>query len=164
MKLIGKELYSTLTGEASKSDRKRTHYSLHPDLDDKIHRLCLAIDRGSYIRPHRHPELWKWEFFVILQGSAIILTFDEKGQVTEKVSLSNNGPLYAVEIPSNTWHTMAAQENGTLLLEVKPGPFSPPFEHDFAQWAPREGDVKAKMFEAFYHKAETGSMITDFEG
>jgi cupin fold WbuC family metalloprotein len=160
MKSIGKEIISRLKADAAKSDRKRAHYNLHPDLDDRIQRLCVAIDPGSYIRPHRHPEKWKWELFIIIQGSAVILTFDESGNVKDRFSLHDRGPVYAVEIPANTWHTLAAQEDGTILLEIKPGPYSPLAEDDVASWAPKEGTDRAKSFEKLFHSTKSGRKIT----
>jgi cupin fold WbuC family metalloprotein len=163
MKEIGKELFDMLSSKASEADRKRTHHNLHTDLNDKIQRLCVAIDPGSYIRPHRHPEPWKWEMFIVLQGAAIILTFDDAGQVTDRIDLANRGTVQAVEIPSNTWHTLAAQEKGTVLVEIKPGPYAPLAEQDFALWAPKEGSDKAVQVEALFHSAKTGCKLTDIK-
>jgi hypothetical protein len=66
-----------------------------------------------------------------------------------------------VEIPGNTWHTLAAQEDGTILFEIKPGPYAPLSEHDFAPWAPMEGTDRAVIFEELFHSTEKGSIIKD---
>lgn len=162
MKLINGKTIDRLCIEAVKSDRKRTHHILNPAPEDPIQRLCVAIDRGSYIRPHRHAEEGKWELFIAIKGSATFLTFDNEGRVAEKIDLSDKGPVHAVEIPANTWHTLAAQENGTILFEIKPGPYYGPLpEHDFAPWAPMEGTDRAVIFEELFHSTEKGNIITD---
>ena len=161
MKLLKNEDIKELQIKAAKSARKRGHHVLNPAPDDPIQRLCVAIDRGSYIRPHRHAEESKWELFIVLQGSASVLTFDDEGRITEKIELSSKGKAQAVEIPGNTWHTLAAQENGTILFEIKPGPYAPLHEHDFAPWAPMEGTDRAVIFEELFHSTKQGSLITD---
>ena len=161
MKIIDSNLVDSLNLKAIASDRKRAHYNLHSALDDKIHRLCVAIEPGSYIRPHRHPETDKWEMFIVLQGAAVMLTFDDEGLVTDKVTLSDNGPIKAVEVPCNTWHTLASLEKRTMLMEIKPGPYSPLAERDFASWAPQEGASDAKRFEELFRTTYTGTKIID---
>lgn len=51
------------------------------------------------------------------------------------------GPSRALEIPAGTWHTAVALEPGTVLFEIKPGPYSPLAGNDFAAWAPAEGEA-----------------------
>lgn len=160
MKIIKNTHIDEFRSKASGSGRKRSHFSLSNEEDD-VQRLCIAIDRGSYIRPHRHSEEYKWELFIAIKGSAIFMTFDGSGRVTEKIELSDKGPVHAVEIPANTWHTLAAKENGTILFEIKPGPYSPLPQHDFAEWAPMEGTDRAALFEKLFHSTEKGGIITD---
>jgi cupin fold WbuC family metalloprotein len=161
MKILDKTLFSDLTVKALNSDRKRTHYNLHLESTDKTQRLCMAIEPGSYIRPHRHAKKGKWEVFVVLHGSASMLTFNNSGKVTETVLLSENGPTHAVEVPENTWHTLASHESGTVLLEIKPGPYLPLSIKDRAPWAPDEGTEEAVKFEAFFRSAQKGSSVKD---
>jgi cupin fold WbuC family metalloprotein len=158
MKLIKRELFNTLHTEANESSRKRAHFNLHAELSDSVQRLCVSVNPGSYIRPHRHSAPDKWELFLVLQGSAAILTFDDNGCVTEKFVISNRGPIYGAEIPSNTWHTIAAREINTILVEIKPGPYSPTAQLDFASWAPQEGAAESSLFEKRFRSAEVGSI------
>lgn len=156
MKLVDHALFTSLCQTATESARKRAHFTLHPDSGDPVQRLCVAIDPGSYIRPHRHAEKGKWELFIVLQGAAVILLFDASGVVTQRLELNSNGPTHAAEIPENSWHTLAALKHGTLLMEVKPGPYAPLAEHDFAAWAPAEGTEQAVLFENFFRNARKG--------
>jgi len=161
MKILDKKLFSDLTVKAFDSDRKRTHYNLHSESTDKTQRLCMAIEPGSYIRPHRHSKKGKWEVFVILQGSASMLTFNNRGKVTDSVLLSENGPIHVVEVQENIWHTLVSHESGTVLLEIKPGPYLPLPSKDRAPWAPDEGTEEAGKFEAFFRTAKKGSSIKE---
>jgi cupin fold WbuC family metalloprotein len=54
LKFIGGELIEKMRADAARVVRKRTHYNLHPALNDPVQRLVVAIDPGSYIRSHRH--------------------------------------------------------------------------------------------------------------
>jgi len=160
LKLIGRELLEKMRVNTTKADRKRTHHNLHPVLEDPVQRLVVAIDPGSYIRPHRHCDPGKWELFILLKGSAIILLFDEDGCVTNRMDLSENGPVHAVEIPENAWHTLAAREKGSILIEIKPGPYALLSDKDYAAWAPGEGTEDAKEFEMKFRTCTTGQDIT----
>ena len=55
MKKLSEDLFQELVQKALSSPRKRTHYNLHDDLGDPVQRLCVAMEPGSYVRPHRHP-------------------------------------------------------------------------------------------------------------
>jgi hypothetical protein len=80
--------------------------------------------------------------------------------VTNRVDLSENGPVHAVEIPEKAWHTMASLEKGSVLIEIKPGPYAPLSDKDFAAWAPEEGTEDAQVFEMKFRTCEIGQDIT----
>ena len=42
------------------------------------------------------------------------------------------------DIRAGVWHTLVAMETGTVIFEVKPGPYSPLTDKDFARGAPDE--------------------------
>jgi cupin fold WbuC family metalloprotein len=156
MKEINQKVFSDLLDKANLSQRKRAHYNLHENLSDPIHRLIVAIEPGSYIRPHRHPEPNKWECFIVFKGSAVMLTFSEEGKIEEKTELKYGGPTIGAEIPPGIWHTLAATSPGTILMELKPGPYSPLTEKDFAYWASKENSDTCLHFEEWFRKAEVG--------
>ncbi|MGV8352525.1 WbuC family cupin fold metalloprotein, partial [Pseudomonas aeruginosa] len=39
---------------AASAPRLRAHRNFHPELSDPIQRLAIAMEPGTYIRPHRH--------------------------------------------------------------------------------------------------------------
>lgn len=158
LKIIGQTMLQQLSEQAANSPRLRKNYNLHPVLEDPVQRLCNALEPDTYVRPHRHPEADKWELFVILQGRALVLTFDDTGRITARIELNSVGPVYGVEIPTNTWHTVSALDTGTVLFEVKRGPYHPLSDKDFARWAPDEGNPACKKFVPWYKEANLGSL------
>ncbi|MFA9459486.1 WbuC family cupin fold metalloprotein [Thiohalorhabdus methylotrophus] len=145
-----------LRGEARDRDRLRANDNLHPELTDPVQRMLNAFEPGTYVRPHRHGSPPKWELFLALSGAAACLTFDDSGMVTERCEIRAGGPLYGAEIPAGTWHSLAALAPGTVLFEIKPGPYAPLTDKDFADWAPEEGGAEAAALEAWMRGAEEG--------
>ncbi len=154
MKRIDTAALRMLAAEAAASPRRRKNLNLHETLDDPIQRLCNAFEPGTYLRPHRHGGVW--ELFTLLTGRAAVLTFDDTGRVTERVELGADAN-YVVEIPSATWHSLISFAPGTVLFEVKRGPYRPTGEHDFAPWAPKEGDARAATFVKWMASAVAGA-------
>jgi cupin fold WbuC family metalloprotein len=158
MKQIDSALLDSLTGKAVGSPRHRAHFNLHFDLTDPVQRLCIAIEPGSYVRPHRHADPESWEVLTPLRGSLAILIFDEKGKVLERLAIANNGMVAAAELPLNAWHTLVSLESGTVFFEVKQGPYKPIAETNSASWAPLEGDPKAALFLSWFRNAKVGDL------
>ena len=159
MKLIDRTLYEKMNVAAKDAPRKRVHHCLHPGPEDAVQRLVVDMEPGTYIRPHRHLASPKWELFIVLKGRAVVLIFDEQGVVTECVELATKGDVSAVEIPAGAWHTLISKEPGTLLVEVKPGPYHPLPEEDFAPWAPPENSQEATSFEKMLNQLGVGGAV-----
>jgi len=66
-----------------------------------------------------------------------------------------NTPL-TLELPPNTWHTVLPQQQNSVILEVKQGPFNPSDGCDFAPWAPKEGEPAVADFLRWAHSALLG--------
>lgn len=139
MKLITEELLNETTLKAKASDRLRMNHNLHTSMDASVHRLLNALEPGTYIVPHRH--LDKEETYLILRGSLLAFLFDDNGNVTDKVLLSQASGNYGLEIPPGTWHTIIALESGTMIFEVKSGPYTPLQPEEIAEWAPMPSDT-----------------------
>jgi len=155
MKKIDKIIIDELIIKAQDSPRQRTHFNVHEELSDPVQRLCIAFEPGSYIRPHIHED--KWEIFILLQGASAALVFDENGTVVERVELSTDNGARLIEFPPQCYHTIIIKEPGTIMTEIKPGPYKKPPEEDFASWAPQEGAEGTEEFELWMRSAEVGS-------
>ncbi|MBF0283031.1 MAG: WbuC family cupin fold metalloprotein [Magnetococcales bacterium] len=151
---IGLEQLTELSQRAAHAPRRRMNLNLHPELSDPVQRMCNAYEPGTFIRPHRHPE--RWELFAVLTGRASLLLFDEGGRVGERVELGGASGVAVVEIPPMTWHSMVSLEPGTVLLEIKQGPFLPIAPEHFAPFGPVEGTPEAVALERWMQTAVPG--------
>ncbi|WP_299088249.1 WbuC family cupin fold metalloprotein [uncultured Bacteroides sp.] len=140
MKLISEELLDSVSHEARESSRLRMNYNFHESLDAPIQRLLNALEPGTYLPPHRHTD--KEETYVVLRGSLLTFFYDDLGNVIEKVNLNPSAGVYGVEIPSGTWHSIIALEPGTVIFEIKSGPYKPLPPEDIAPWAPAPSDLE----------------------
>ena len=52
---------------------------------------------------------------------------------TERIELSPNGPVVAVNVPAGQWHRVYAKESGTVLMESKNGKWEPLQDCDVLQ-------------------------------
>lgn len=158
MKQIDKTLLDSLVIKAKESPRKRAHFNLHPELTDPVQRLCIAMEPETYVRPHRHADPETWEVLVILRGSLALNTFDEKGRVLQHTVLTAGGSVSVLEFPRNTWHAPVSLESGTVVFEVKQGPYKQIEEKHLAAWSPGENEPGAAAYLKWYRSAKTGDM------
>lgn len=149
---------AALRAAAEASPRRRAHLELHAGGPaDPLQRFLVGILRGSYVRAHRHVEAHKLEVTACLAGSCDLLFFDDEGRVRERHALRADGSgLALVQIPPNTWHSLAVQDGFAALLEVKQGPYVAAADKDFAEWAPREGEPEAERCAAWLRTAAVG--------
>lgn len=138
MKLINETLLDEVTAQARKSPRLRMNYNFHETMEAPIHRMLNALEPGTYLVPHRHPD--KEEVYLVLRGSLLAFLFDEEGKVTVKETLSPAAGNYGIEIPAGAWHSIVVLEPGTVIYEIKQGPYSPLTPENIAPWAPDATD------------------------
>ncbi len=138
VKIVTPKLLETLSQKAQASPRLRLNHNFHEDLADPINRMLNAFEPGSYVQPHKHPD--KRELFVVLKGSLVVVLFDFDGNPAEFILLDLISGNHAVEIPIDTWHTIFALDEASVVFEVKDGPYIPISDKNFASWAPKEGD------------------------
>ncbi len=159
MKEVDAAVLQDLLDKARRSARKRAHYNLHPTLEDPIQRLFIAGCEGTYFRPHRHPEPFKWELLAIISGRAAVLQFDPRGNITRRMELGAAPGGAAVEVPPLAWHTVVLTAPEAILLEIKPGPYAPLAATDFAPWSPTEETPEAARFEMALREARVGDRL-----
>lgn len=140
MKIINEQLLDETTERAKQSSRLRMNYNFHEQLDDPINRLLNAMEPGTYIRPHRHLNPDKDEVFLLLRGKVMCFIFDDKGNITEKLLLDPKTGSYGADIKAGVWHCLLVLETGTVVYEVKAGPFAPLHPANMAPWSPEPDD------------------------
>jgi len=148
--------FQQLVLDASKSPRKRSHYNLHKEMNEPVQRLCIALKKGTYVRPHHHPKSNKWELMLALRGSVVLLVFDNDGVILERLILNQNDSLSGIELKPDTWHTVFPLTDDAIILEVKEGPYIATEKSDFALWAPEEGDHDVTDFLLWLENARPG--------
>ena len=125
MKIINEALLDETTGRAKQSPRLRMNYNFHEHLDDPVNRLLNALEPGTYLRPHRHLNPKKDEIFLLLRGRIAVFLFDNKGEITKTQILDPKEGVYGAEIKAGTWHGLLVLESGSVIYEIKEGPFAP---------------------------------------
>lgn len=122
LQIVNQELLDKVVDEAQASPRLRMNYNFHTDLGDKCQRLLNALEPGTIMPIHHHKvdEMW-----MLLQGKLKVTIHNDKGDVIESQVLSPKEGQYGVQIPANTWHSLECLESGTVIFEVKEGPYIP---------------------------------------
>ena len=156
---LDNQFFQKLLNEAESSPRKRSHFNLHKELSEPVQRLCIALKKGTYVRPHHHPKNNKWELMLALKGSVALLIFDEQGTLLERLLLNTNDSINGIELQPNTWHTVFPVSDDAVILEIKEGPYTPTKSSDFAQWAPCEGDDEVSDFLQWMEDAKIGDRL-----
>jgi cupin fold WbuC family metalloprotein len=139
MKTIDPLLFESISASAKTNPRLRQHHNFHESLDEPCNRLLIAMEPGSYLQPHRHLSYPKPELFVALRGTLVVLTFSDAGNIENTYMLSPKRETMGVEVAPGTWHSAVSLEEGSVFLEVKPGPYKSLPDEDKAPWAPAEG-------------------------
>ncbi len=143
---IDKSICDSVIKEAVESPRGRKNYNFHQSYNEVLNRMLNALEPGTYVQPHKHEDPDKHEVFLILSGKVAVIEYDEGGNILEYFTLEAGSDNYGVEIAPRVWHSIIPLAKGTVVYEVKEGPYSPLNDKSFATWAPKEGDGNCKAF------------------
>ena len=122
--IITQQILDQLTEQAKASPRLRMNLDLRNGESDQSQRMLNAIEPGSPLPIHRHKDTS--ETVVCLRGRLVWEFYDELERVcTERIELSPNGQVVALNVPAGQWHTVKALESGSVILEMKNGPYEP---------------------------------------
>jgi len=121
---ITQAIMDELTAKAKASERLRMNMDLRNSADDQSQRMLNAIEPGSPLPIHRHRKTS--ETVVCLRGRLVWEFYDELERTcTDRIELSPNGQVVALNIPAGQWHTVRALESGSVILEMKEGAYEP---------------------------------------
>lgn len=121
---ITQTVLDELTAKAKESPRLRMNLDLRDSAEDTSQRMLNAIEPGSPLPIHRHQNTS--ETVVCLRGRLVEEFYDDLERIcTERIELSPNGPVVALNIPAGQWHTVQSLESGTVILEMKNGKYEP---------------------------------------
>ena len=166
MNIFSEKYLNDLISEAKRSSRKRQHRNIHNSFDDKCQRLMNAIGTDSYIAPHRHQIDPKTECLIAVKGLFAAIIFSDDG-VVEQIecfgSEKYKNVSLGLELPSGIWHTVLALKDGSILFEVKEGPFNLSKAKEYASWAPDEESIESKDYLCQLRKLCKEYLIENFD-
>lgn len=119
----------------SKTPNRRARINVHKNSADTLHEMFIAIERGSYIRPHMHPN--KVESFHLIEGEVSVVIFNKLGDIYQIVELSKSdaSKSFFYRLSAPFFHTLIIRSEILIMHEVTNGPFN---EHEtvYADFAP----------------------------
>jgi cupin fold WbuC family metalloprotein len=118
---------------------RRARFCAHSSPGAEQHDMLIVTHRDSYVTPHRH--LTKSETFIVLEGSADMILFDEGGTVDKVVRMGvpASGLPFFYRMPPGQFHSLAVESELLVFLENTTGPFSIN-DREHASWAPNSSD------------------------
>ncbi len=150
-RLFSGQLFDELVRAAGASARRRTNFNFHDGPEEPCHRFLNVMMNDTYIAPHRHLTPLKPESFLLLEGRGAFFIFDDQGEIERCDLLDANAPrtgpasasAVGVDVRPGVWHTLIVLSPHVVCFEVKPGPYVPASDKEFAPWAPRENEAGA---------------------
>jgi cupin fold WbuC family metalloprotein len=128
MHIINTQLLDQVTGQAKENPRKSMNFNMHDSLESKAQRLLNALEPGTVLPIHRHTETA--ETYILLRGKIRVLFYDGDKELTDTFELNPLAGEYGIHIPKGQWHTLEVIESGTVIFEVKDGPYRPLSDND----------------------------------
>lgn len=155
MKQLDLTMLDSLSAQAKVSHRLRANANLHDELTDPIQRLAIAMEPDTVIRPHRHAQTW--ELLIPLRGRFIVLLFNDAGVVTDRVVLGEGCTVQ--ETPAGVWHGVLSLDTGSVIFEVKRGPYMPINGADFATGYELDDALQGAELNRWYAQAKVGDKL-----
>jgi cupin fold WbuC family metalloprotein len=126
--LINRELLDKVSAAAKRSERLRMNYNFHDSLAAPSQRLLNALEPGTVMPVHRHRHTS--ETYILIRGAIKMMFYNDSGEVTESVILSDKNDNFGYNIPVGQWHTLEVLESDTVIFETKDGPYTPLSDDD----------------------------------
>ena len=99
------------------------NYNFHQSLDDKCHRFLNAVEPGTEVAIHRHPN--SNENVILITGKMYEILYEvADGQLveTERLYLCPAEGRYGCQVPKGVWHTVEVIEP-SVIYEGKDGKY-----------------------------------------
>lgn len=123
MRIIDDELLDKLTIQAKSNERLRKNYNLHRSLNDHVQRLLNALEPGTILPVHRH--IHTDETYILFRGSLYVHLYNDSKDLVQTILLDTKCGKFGLSIPAGQWHTIEVIESGTVIFEIKQGPYAP---------------------------------------
>lgn len=132
----------SLKSQAANNPRHRVRLCAHKDSQDRLHEMLIVLTRDVYIRPHKHVN--KTESFHVIEGTAIVIFFDNNGGIEEVIYIGDfaSGKQFYFRNDDSRYHTQIITSDCLVFHETTNGPFNRA-DTIFASWSPEESDAAA---------------------
>lgn len=133
--LLGKDDMDMVVGTLSESPHGRSRICSHTSDIEPLHEMFIVLERYSYIRPHRH--IGRSESFLLIEGVADVVFFNEDGSLDEVVRVERYGsgsPFY-YRLNDSVFHTLIVRSKYLIYHECVNGPYDSEAT-EFASWSP----------------------------
>jgi cupin fold WbuC family metalloprotein len=137
---VSRQQMDHLKAQAMRNPRHRVRLCAHKDSQDRLHEMLIVLTKEVYIRPHKH--LQKAESFHVIEGSAVVVFFDDQGGIEEVIRIGDfaSGKQFYFRNDDPRYHTQLITSDFLVFHETTNGPFNRA-DTIFAPWAPEEADV-----------------------
>ena len=123
-----------LIAAARQAPAGRARLILHPDREDTLHEMVIALPPDSCDHPHINFKSGK--SFLALSGQFAVMVFSDDGSDVRSSVLSANSRWPGARLArlrKPAWHTIIPLAGDTVFLETIVGPFT---GNRFAPWFP----------------------------
>ncbi len=136
-----KDLILKIKNLAKLTKNKRARICIHKSTNSKTNEMIIALKKGSYIRPHMHPNS-KSESYHVIEGKMNVYVFSKSGKKIKVVKMGNyNSKLnFFYRMNKGYFHFPIAVSSWCVYHEVFSGPFDKKKDVKYAKWSPDEND------------------------
>lgn len=138
--LVDQDVIAILKNAARTNTRRRARFCAHASAGAEQHDMLIVSHRETYVTPHRH--LDKSESFMILEGSVVILLFDDSGALQNTIDMGSyaSGKPFFYRMPPGQFHSLSIKSELLVFIESTKGPFRAD-ECENGAWAPGVDDA-----------------------
>ncbi len=126
---------------AKKTINKRARVCVHQSITSKTNEMIIALKKGSYIRPHRHPYS-KSESYHVIQGKMDVYIFSRSGKKLKVIHMGDYKSKlnFFYRMNKSYFHIPIAVSKWCVYHEVYSGPFKKNQDVKYAKWSPEENN------------------------
>lgn len=125
---IDNTLIEELLAQAKVNPRLRQNYDLRTHStgsgqvfhEDKSQRMMNALQPGTEVAIHRHPQSTENVFLIV--GKLDEILYDEEGKEIDRIHLDPTTGNYGCVVPAGVWHTVEVLEP-SVIYESKDGAY-----------------------------------------
>lgn len=136
---VNKEYISYLKTLAKEDGDQKCTMCLHNDIRSHTHEMINVYPKYTYVRPHSHS--FKTETKIIIEGTMLVVIFDEGGEILDKFMMDRND-IFTSRLDKGIIHTNIPLTD-VIFHEVIEGPFIGKDDSIFPEWASEKKDKES---------------------